>query len=69
VIVRNIAGSYAAAENPDTLPFPRLIPLNSTLTVTLVNRTATAANFVQVLLIGFNVYYQTETRAQVFHTL
>jgi hypothetical protein len=69
VILRNIAGTYASAENPDTLPFPRLIPLNSTLTTTIVNRTASAINFLEVLFIGFNVYYESETRSQVFHTL
>jgi hypothetical protein len=69
VMLRNIAGTFASAENPDSLPFPRLIPLNSSLTCNLVNRTATAANFAQILLMGFNVYYQSETRAQVFHAL
>jgi len=69
VILRSFAGTFAAAENPDSLPFPRLIPLNSTLTVSIVNRTATAANFLQVLFIGFNVYYKSETRDQVFHAL
>jgi hypothetical protein len=69
VILRNIAGSFAAAENPDSLPFPRLIPLNSSLTVSIVNRTATAANFLQILFLGFNVYYRSETRQQVFHAL
>jgi hypothetical protein len=69
VQLRAICGTFAAAEQPYPLPFPRLIPLNSTLTVTVVNRTATAANFLQILFQGFNVYYQSETRAQVFHTL
>lgn len=69
VMLRNICGSFASSANPDSLPFPRLIPLNSSLTVNIVNRTATAANFLQVLLLGFNVYYQSETRQQVFHAL
>ena len=69
VILRNVCGTFAAAENPDSLPFPRLIPLNSTLTVSIVNRTATAANFLQVLFMGFNVYYKSEDRATVFHAL
>jgi hypothetical protein len=69
LMLRNIAGTFASAENPDSLPFPRLIPLNSSLTVSIVNRTATAANFLQICLLGFNVYYRTETRQQVFHAL
>jgi hypothetical protein len=68
--VRGIAGMYAAAELPSLLPFPRLIPLNSTLTVTVTNRTAVAANFFQIALIGFNVYYQAGgNRNTVFHAL
>jgi hypothetical protein len=69
MILRNIMGTFAAANQVANLPFPRLIPLNSTLTVTVVNRTAVAANFLQIVLAGFNVYYQSETRSQVFHTL
>jgi hypothetical protein len=69
VILRNVCGTFAAAENPDSLPFPRLIPLNSTLTVSIVNRTATAANFLQILFMGFNVYYKSEDRSTVFHAL
>jgi hypothetical protein len=68
--VRNVSGMYAAAELPIPLPFPRLIPLNSTLTVTVTNRTAVAANFFQLALIGFNVYYQPGgNRQSVFHAL
>lgn len=70
MVLRNLCGTFAAAEKPDSLPFPRLIPLNSTLTVNVVNRTGTAANLLEVALIGFNVYYQNgTTRAQVFHVL
>lgn len=73
--LRGVSGTFAAAEVPLNLPFPRLIPLNSTLTVTITNRTGNAINFVQVALIGFNVYYQNNpngmpvTRQQVFHAL
>lgn len=68
--VRNIAGMYAVGEIPVPMTFPRLIPLNSTLTVTVTNRTATAANFFQLALIGFNVYYQPGgNRQTVFHAL
>jgi hypothetical protein len=68
--VRNVAGMYAGAEIPIPMPFPRLIPLNSTLTITVTNRTVTAANFFQLALIGFNVYYQPGgNRQTVFHAL
>jgi hypothetical protein len=68
--VRNVAGMYASAELPIPLPFPRLIPLNSSLTVTVTNRTAVAANLFQLALIGFNVYYQPGgNRQSVFHAL
>jgi hypothetical protein len=69
ISVRNIAGMFAAAETPFSLTFPRLIPLNSTLTITVVNRTAAAPNLFEILLQGYNVYYKTETRDQVFHVL
>lgn len=66
---RTRIGSYASAANPGLLNFPRLIASQSTITVTLANRTAVAANRVTVSLQGFNVYYQTENRQQVFHAL
>ena len=73
--LRNFAGTYAGAEKPSPMTMPRLIPLSSSLTVALVNRTATAANFLQIVFEGFNVYYQQNpdgtpvTRSQVFHAL
>lgn len=68
-LVRNICGSFAGAELPTSLPMPRLMPAQSTVTATLANRTGTAANRVQLSMIGFNVYYKTESRDQVFHAL
>ena len=67
--VRDVCGSFVAAEFPHVLPMPRLIPAQSTLTVTLANRTGTAWNRVTLSLVGFNVYYQTATRQQIFHVI
>ncbi len=67
--VRDVIGGFQSTITPFALTFPRLIPAQSTLTLTLANRTVTAANRVTVALHGFNVYYQTETRQQVFHAL
>lgn len=75
LVLRNVCGTYAAAEKPTPMTMPRLIPLSSSLTVAIVNRTATAANFLQIVFEGFNVYYQQNsdgspvTRSQVFHAL
>src|SRR6266446_2666700 len=66
---RNYFGTYAAGDNPNNLVMPRLIPAQATITVTLTYQQATAWNRVDVSLIGFNVYYQSETRQQVFHVL
>lgn len=65
----DIMPSFQQQQFVVSLPFPRLIPAQTTLTLTLANRTSTAANRVTVSLQGFNVYYQTETRQQVFHAL
>lgn len=66
---RDIMPSFQSTVQVMALPFPRLIPAQTTLTLTLANRTGTPANRVTVALSGFNVYYQTETRQQVFHAL
>ncbi len=67
--LRDILGSYTTNHEPTTLFMPRLIPAQSTLTVTLTNRGNTAANRASLSLQGFNVYYQTQTRQDVFHAL
>lgn len=66
---RDVVGSFQSTCTPMALTFPRLIPAQTTLTVTVANRTATPMNRVSVLLTGFNVYYQNENRSQVFHAL
>src|ERR1700688_1657634 len=61
--MRDIVGSFASTQEPGfMLPFPRLIPSQSTITCSLSNRTATASNRATLAMQGFNVYYQTENR-------
>ena len=67
--VRDVCGSFAGGEFPGTLPMPRLVASQSTITVTLANRTGTNWNRVTLAMRGFNIYYQTATRQQVFHVL
>lgn len=67
--LRDVLGSYTTNHVPNHLTCPRLIPAQTTLTATLTNRTVTAANRATLSLQGFNVYYQTETRQDVFHAL
>jgi hypothetical protein len=66
---RDVMPSFQSTVQVLALPFPRLIPAQTTLTLTLANRTATPSNRATIALSGFNVYYQTETRQQVFHAL
>lgn len=68
--LRDICGSFETTVEPGYgLPFPRLIPSQSTITCSLSNRTNTASNRATLCMSGFNVYYQTENRQQVFHAL
>jgi hypothetical protein len=67
--IRTLAGSYATSDNPARLPFPRLIPSNSTLTCTLQNRTVVASNRADLVLRGFKVFYTTGERRQIFHVM
>lgn len=67
--LRDVLGNYTANHQPSTLSFPRLIAAQSTLTISLTNRTNTACNRASLALKGFNVYYQKETRQDVFHAL
>jgi len=69
VNARLVCGTYSSGNFPNKLVMPRLIPAKSTVTVTLTDQQATAWNRVEVMLLGFNVYYQTETREQVFHVI
>lgn len=66
---RNVCGTYSGGDEPNHMVMPRLIPAQSTLTVTLTDNQSVAWNRVEVALLGFNVYYQSETRSQVFHVI
>jgi len=69
VNARLICGTYSSGNFPNKMVMPRLIPAKSTITITLTDNQATNWNRVEVNLIGFNTYYQTETRVQVFHVV
>jgi hypothetical protein len=62
-------GNYSVNRVPGILTFPRIIPANNTVTVTLTNRTGTAANRVKLSLKGFKVWYLTTNRKETFHVL
>jgi hypothetical protein len=66
---RLVCGTYSSGNFPNKMVMPRLIPAKSTVTATATDQQATAWNRVELVMIGFNVYYQTETREQVFHVL
>lgn len=66
---RTFAGTYSSGNFPNKMVMPRLIPAKSTVTVTATDQQSTAWNRVELVMIGFNVYYQTETREQVFHVI
>lgn len=73
--IQNLCGNFTSNKVPSDWPFPYLIQANNTLTSQLVNRTAVAANRVDLSYIGFKVYYLTDqngnptSRQQVFHAL
>jgi len=72
--VQNLCGSFLVNKaGPNRLPFPVLVQANNTITVSLVNRSAVAANRVDVSLVGFKVYYignpETANRREIFHVL
>jgi hypothetical protein len=62
-------GWHGTSPAPGYMPMPRLIPAQSTITITLTEQQAVNWNRVEIALIGFNVYYQSATRSQVFHVL
>ena len=68
--IRTLAGGYTSNESmAGSMPFPRLIQMNSTLTCTLANRTATASNRADLVLRGFKVFYTGGARQVIFHTM
>lgn len=67
--VANICGSYQGGQVPGRLPMPKLVQASNTISTTLVNRTATAANRVDLAYKGFKVFYSGGNRQQIFHVL
>jgi hypothetical protein len=67
--VLTLMGSYAINKFPNRLPFPYLLTANTTFNVQLQNRSATAANRVDVSFTGFKVFYTGGDRTQIFHVL
>ena len=73
--VQNLCGNFSQNKVPSELPFPYLIQANNTVSAQLTNRSAVAANRVDLSYIGFKVFYLSDengnptTRQQVFHVL
>lgn len=79
--VLNYCGSFQSNHVPNGFPYPKLMAANSRITAKLTNRTATAAEYVQLEFQGFKVYYidtaqraaaegrPLATRETIFHAL
>ena len=67
--VGNFAGAYNGGQVPARLPMPKLVQAANTISTTLTNRTATAANRVDVMYRGFKIFYSGGNRQQIFHVL
>lgn len=65
--VLTMCGAYDTDRFPARLGYPILLKANATLTNTLQNRTAVAANRVDLAYIGFKVFYTGGNRRQIFH--
>jgi hypothetical protein len=62
-------GNYSVNRVPGSMPFPRILQANNTITNTLTNRTGTAANRVLLAFRGFKIFYLGTDRQSVFHVL
>lgn len=73
--VQNLCGNFSQNKVPSDWPFPYLIQANNTINAQLVNRSAVAANRVDLSYIGFKVFYLQNpdgtptSRKQVFNAL
>lgn len=68
-MVANFCGSYNSNQIPCRLPMPKLVQAANTVSTTLTNRTAVAANRADVMYRGFKVFYSGGNRQQIFHVL
>lgn len=73
--VQNLCGNFSQNKVPSDWPFPYLIQANNTINALLANRSAVAANRVDLSYIGFKVFYLQNpdgtptSRQQVFNAL
>jgi hypothetical protein len=67
--VANITGSFQNGSFPGRNPMPKLVQASNTISCTLTNRTAVAANRVDLALTGFKIFYSGGNRQQIFHVL
>ena len=67
VAVLNICGNYTDGQVPARRNMPFLLSANTTLTSTIVNRSATAVNRCDLTFDGYKVFYNEKaTRTSVF---
>lgn len=74
ISIQAIFGNFLGTKVPNSLPFPYLVEMNNNLVTTITNRTAVAADRVDVAFDGFRVFYQgdrapSEIRQQIFRKL
>lgn len=70
--VLTFCGAFAQNRVPGRRPFPRLLAKSNTIQTTLTNRSAVAANRVDLAFRGFKVFYQGNPdmeRQRIFHVL
>lgn len=67
--VANITGSYQNGQVPGRLAMPKLVQGSNTISCNLTNRTAVAANRVDLALRGLKVFYTGGDRQRIFHVL
>jgi hypothetical protein len=73
--VQNLCGNFSQNKVPCDWPFPYLIQANNSINAALTNRSAVAANRVDLSYIGFKVFYLSNddgtptSRQQVFNAL
>lgn len=67
--VANITGSFQNGQVMGRLPMPKLVQASNTISCSLTNRTAVAANRVDLALRGFKIFYSGGNRQQIFHVL
>lgn len=70
--VMNYCGAFVGTNSlqiPVSLGMPLLFTANTTITNTLTNRSAVAANRVDLMFRGFKVYYTGGNRQKIFHVM